>query len=216
MKVIVLGATGGTGRATVRELLDGGHEVTAFSRHADSLGLQSERLHTVVGDAMNAADVERAVAGQDAVVVSLGVNDNPVKVQLTHRSKTPLTVCSEGTRNVIEAMKKQGPRRLVVVSAYGVGETRDKVPMLFRFIYRVLLKEQIADKERQEQLIRDSGLDWVIVQPVGLTNAEPKRDAFASARGETRHNIVPRRSVARFLADAIGGSQYVHQSVTLS
>jgi nucleoside-diphosphate-sugar epimerase len=216
MRVIVFGATGGTGRATVRELLDGGHEVTAFSRHADQLGMRSERLHLVSGDALYPEDVEVAVARHDAVVVALGVNDNPLKVRVLHRSHTPTNICSEGTRNIIRAMKKHGVRKLVVVSAYGVGETRGLLPLPFKLAYRLLLKEQIADKERQEQLVRDSELDWVIVQPVGLTNARPKDEVVASASGEVRHSTVPRRNVGRFLVEAVLGDRFLHRTVALS
>ncbi|XXF75427.1 SDR family oxidoreductase [Myxococcaceae bacterium GXIMD 01537] len=216
MKVIVLGATGGTGQATVQELLDGGHEVTAFSRHADAIDLRSDRLHTVVGDAMHAEEVERALEGQDAVVVALGVNENPLKVRLLHHSRTPVTVCSVGTRNVIAAMKKHGLRRLVVLSAYGVGDTRNKLPLIFRMAYQLFLKEQIADKELQERTVRESGLDWVIVQPVGLTNEKSRLEAFASTQGEARKPTVSRRSVARFLASAIDGGQYLGRTVALS
>lgn len=216
MKVVVLGATGGTGRATVQELLDGGHEVTAFSRHADALDVRSERLRTVVGDAMNPDDVRRAIEGHDAVVVALGVNDNPLKVRLLHRSKTPTNVCSEGTRNVINAMKQLGLRRLVVLSAYGIGETYDKLSLPFKLAYRLLLKEQMEDKELQERMVRESGLDWVIVQPVGLTNQKPHKEVFASMKGEARRPTIPRRNVARFLANAVGDGQFVHRSVALS
>jgi nucleoside-diphosphate-sugar epimerase len=216
MKVIVFGATGGTGRATVRELLEGGHEVTAFSRHSDQLDISSERLHLQPGDVMRAEDVERAVSGQDAVVVALGVNDNPLKVRLLHRSHTPVDVCSVGTRHIVDAMKRQGLRRLVVVSAYGVGETREKLPWPFKVAYRLLLKEQMADKERQEVMVRSSGLDWVIVQPVGLTDARPKDEVLASAEGQVRHSTIPRRNVGRFLADAVTGDRFLHRSVALS
>jgi len=149
-------------------------------------------------------------------VVALGVNDNPLKVRLLHRSKTPTDVCSRGTRNVIDAMKKHGLRRLVVVSAYGVGETHDKLPLPFRLAYRLFLKEQMEDKERQERMVRDSDLDWVIVQPVGLTNSEPHKDVFASMKGEARRTTIPRRNVARFLANAVGDGQFLRQSVALS
>ncbi|QRN94201.1 SDR family oxidoreductase [Archangium violaceum] len=216
MKVIVFGATGGTGRATVRELLEGGHEVTAFSRHADQLGLSSARLHLVSGDALRPEDVERAVSGQNAVVVALGVNDNPLKVRLLHRSRTPTHVCSGGTRNIIQAMHHQGVRKLVVVSAYGVGETRDKLPWFFKLFYRLLLKEQIVDKERQEQLVRNSDLDWIIVQPVGLTNELPRDDVLASPTGQVRHRTVSRRDVGRFLASLVPGNDFLHRSVALS
>jgi len=216
MRVIVFGATGGTGRATVQELLEGGHEVTAFSRHADQLELRSERLHLLSGDALYPEDVECAVPGHDAVVVALGVNDNPLKVRVLHRSRTPTNICSEGTRNIIRAMKKHGLRKLVVVSAYGVGETRDLLPWPFKMAYRLLLKEQMADKERQEQVIRDSDLDWVIVQPVGLTNARPKDAVLASSSGQVRHTTIPRRNVGRFLVQAMLGDRFLHRSVALS
>ncbi|PTL75274.1 NAD(P)-dependent oxidoreductase [Vitiosangium sp. GDMCC 1.1324] len=215
MKVIVFGATGGTGHAAVQELLDGGHEVTAFSRHADQLGLRSERLRLAPGDARDAGAVERAISGQDAVVVSLGVNDNPLKVRFLHRSNTPTTICSEGTRNIIQAMGKLGVRRLVVVSAFGVGETREKLPWFFKLGYR-LIKEQISDKERQEQLVRNSGLDWVIVQPVGLTNGRPLHEVLASTQGEVHHHTIPRSSVGRFLASVVSDDQFLGRTVALS
>lgn len=216
MKVVVFGGTGGTGRAAVRELLAGGHEVTAFSRHAERLDLHSERLRLVAGDALLPEDVERALSGQDAAVVSLGVNDNPLKVRLLHRSRTPLNVCSEGTRTIIQAMHRVGVRRLVVVSAYGVGETRAKLPWPLRTAYRLLLKEQISDKERQEQLVRNSGLDWIIVQPVELTNARPHGEVVASITGEVHHITVPRGDVGRFLASVVGGDQFLFRTVALS
>jgi uncharacterized protein YbjT (DUF2867 family) len=216
MKVVVFGATGGTGRAAVRELLDGGHEVTAFSRHAERLELHSERLRLVSGDALRPEDVEGVLSGQDAAVVSLGVNDNPLKVRLLRRSRTPTNVCSEGTRAIIQAMHRVGVRRLVVVSAYGVGETREKLPWPFRTVYRLLLKEQISDKERQEQLVRNSGLDWIIVQPVGLTNGRPHGEVLASTTGEVHHNTVPRDDVGRFLASVVGGDQFLFRTVALS
>ncbi|MGZ3459944.1 MAG: NAD(P)-dependent oxidoreductase [Archangium sp.] len=216
MKVIVFGATGGTGQAAVRELLEGGHEVTAFSRHADQLGLRSERLQLLPGDALHAEEVERAMSGQDAVVVSLGVNDNPLKVRLLHRSHTPTNICSEGTRNIIQAMHKQGVRRLVVVSAYGIGETRERLPWPWKLAYRWLLKEQMADKERQEQLVRNSGLEWTIVQPVGLTNGRPHVEVRASMTGEVRHSTIPRSDVGRFLASSVRGDRFLFRSVALS
>ncbi|WP_375766249.1 SDR family oxidoreductase [Archangium gephyra] len=217
MKVIVFGATGGTGQATVSELLEGGHEVTAFSRHADQLGIHSERLHLLAGDALSAEDVDRAMEGQDAVVVALGVNDNPLKVRLLHRSRTPTNICSEGTRNIIQAMHRVGVRRLVVVSAYGVGETRAMLPWPFKLAYRLLLQEQIADKERQEQLVRNSGLDWIIVQPVGLTYGRSHGEGvLASTTGEVHHNTIPRSDVGHFLASVVQGGQFLFRTVALS
>lgn len=216
MKVLVVGATGGSGRATVEALLADGHRVRAFSRHAGQLDLSSPNLEKWSGDATDEAEVERAVAGQDAVVVTLGVHDNPLKVRLLRRSSTPVDVCSRGTRNVIEAMKKHAVRRLVVESAYGVGDTREHLPRLWKLVYRVLLKEQIEDKELQERLVRESGLDWVIAQPVGLVDKPARGDAFVSPEGAVRHPVVARTAVGRFLARAAEVSDFQGHSVALS
>src|SRR5690348_2808322 len=122
MKILVLGATGGSGRAAMQQLLAEGHEVTALVRRASGLGTSAARLRVIEGDAMKAGDVEGAVRGQDAVVVTLGIRENPLRVRLLGPAHTPLQIRSAGTRNVITAMRKHGVRRLVVQTSYGVGE----------------------------------------------------------------------------------------------
>jgi len=215
MKILVLGATGGTGRAAVARLLAAGHEVTAFGRHPERVGAPSERLRLAVGDALNASDVERAVAGQDAVVVTLGISENALRVRLLGPAHTPLDVRSAGTRNVMTAMRRHGVRRLVVLSSYGVGDTRAKLGLMDRLFFDLILKHQIADTEKQSRDVSESGLDWVLVQPVHLTDG-PDAEAFASTRGETELSKISRQSVARFLAGAVVGTEYIGKSVALS
>jgi uncharacterized protein YbjT (DUF2867 family) len=127
VKVLVVGATGGSGRAAVEELLSAGHDVTSFSRRASQFHAFSDRLNVFNGDAMNPGDIERAVQGHDAVIVTLGISENPFRIRLFGSSGTPMNVRSIGTRNVISAMRKHGVRKLVVQSSYGVGETRDRL-----------------------------------------------------------------------------------------
>lgn len=214
MKVLVIGATGGSGAAAIDELLAQGHEVTAFARKR--VTHPSPRLRAFEGDAMNGADLERAVAGHDAVVVTLGISENALLVRLRGSRSTPLDVRSAGTANVIAAMREHGVRKLVVQTSYGVGETRDRLPLKWRLIFWLLLKPQIADTEVQEQLVRESGLDWVIVQPVGLTDATDDGAPFASIHGETCTMAVSRKAVGHFLAEAATSPDYVHRAVALS
>lgn len=215
MKILVVGATGGTGRAAVAQLLAEGHDVTAFGRHPERVGVRSERLRLEVGDALNASDVERAVAGQDAVVVTLGISENALRVRLLGPAHTPPDVRSAGTHNVIVAMRRHGVRRLVVLSSYGVGDTRAKLGLMDRLFFDLILKDQIADTEKQSREVSESGLDWVLVQPVHLTDG-PDAEPFASARGDTELSKVSRKSVARFLATAVVRAEYVCKSVSLS
>jgi uncharacterized protein YbjT (DUF2867 family) len=216
MRVLVVGATGGSGRAAVSGLLAAGHEVTAFSRRAQQLQSLSPLLRCVNGDVMSPADIERAVRGQDAVIVVVGIAENALRVRLIGPAATPMDVRSAGTRNVIAAMQRHGVRRLVVQSSFGVGETRDKLPFAARLMFALLLKPQIADTERQEREVRASGLDWVLAQPVNLTDDAADGPAFMSLEGETRRMKVSRQAVGRFLADAVQGGAFVGRSVSLS
>lgn len=215
-RVLVVGATGGTGRATVERLLGAGHLVTAFARSADDLGIRSERLTTVRGDATNPDDVQRAMEGQDAVIVTLGISENPLRVRLLGTKRTPMDVRSVGTRNVIRAMRAHGVRRLVAQSSFGVGETRRGLRLLDRLLFSLLLAPQIADTEAQEELVRGSDLEWVLAQPVHLTDGDGADMPFTSTEGEVRGWKVSRRGVARFLAEAIQSCGCTGRSVALS
>jgi uncharacterized protein YbjT (DUF2867 family) len=216
MKVLVVGSTGGSGRAAVEHLLAAGHEVTAFSRQTDASATRSERLTLVQGDAMNPGDVERAVRGHDAVIVTLGISENPLRVRLFGPARTPLEVRSAGTRNVIGAMQKHGVRQLVVQTSYGVGATRDKLGLVDRLFFALVLKPQIADTEQQNEDVAASGLDWVLVQPVHLTDSADDDMPFASIAGDTGRMKVSRRSVGRFLAEAAASTAFIGKSVALS
>src|SRR5690606_6485999 len=120
-----------------------------FGRHPERVGAPSERLRLEVGDALNASDVERAVAGQDAVVVTLGISENPLRVRFFGPAHTPLDVRSAGTRHAIAAMRRHGVRRLVVLNSYGVADTRTKLGFADRLFFDLILKPQIADTEKQ-------------------------------------------------------------------
>jgi nucleoside-diphosphate-sugar epimerase len=216
MKVLVVGATGGSGRAAVAHLLSAGHEVTTFSRRAPAGEGGVSQLRAFQGDVMNAVDVERAVLGQDAVVVTLGISENALTVRLRGTSHTPLDVRSAGTRQVIAAMRKHGVRKLVVQSSYGVGETRHRLGLVDRLFLQLILKPQIADTEKQEELVRASGLDWVIVQPVHLTDGKEDEMPAYSTDGQVVLKKVSRNSVGRFLAEAVQDRRFVGASVAVS
>ncbi len=217
MNVLVVGATGGSGLAVVEELLSQGHQVTAFARHADQLACMSTRLKKMNGDVMNTSDIERVIPGHDVVIVTLGIRENPLKVRLLGSAETPLNVRSIGTQNVILSMHRHGVRRLVVQTSYGVGETQVHLRFADRLLFKLLLAPQIQDTEIQETHVRQSGLDWVLAQPVHLTDDETHQEApFVSLEGKTRQMKISRRQVARFLVQAAVDSHVVGRSVALS
>ena len=220
LKVLVVGATGGTGRAAVARLVAEGHTVTAFSRSASRLANEIDGLVAVDGDVTDPSAVDRAVAGQDVVIVTLGIAENPLRVRLLGPARTARDVRSRGTRNVIAAMHRQGVTRLIVQSSYGVGETRARLGLADRLFFDLVLAPQIKDTEAQERAVRSSGLDWVLAQPVHLNDGDDADDAasepFVSTRGETRRMKVARASVARFLATAARTPDYVGATVAVS
>jgi uncharacterized protein YbjT (DUF2867 family) len=213
MKILIMGATGGSGRAAAERLVAEGHEVTAFSRRGVAV---APGVRVVSGDAMNPGDVARAVAGHDAVIVTLGITESPLRVRLFGPRHTPAAVRSVGTRNVIAAMQAHGVRRLVVQTTFGVGATRDRLGWLDALFFALLLKPQIADTEVQNREVSESGLEWVIAQPVHLTDDADDDMPFASVAGETGRLKVSRRSVARFLARAATSAEFVGREVALS
>jgi putative NADH-flavin reductase len=160
MKLLVIGATGGTGGCVVESALRAGHEVTALARTPQKITMQHERLRVVQGDVLQADTVLRAMQGQQAVICALG----------PAAGTAPGRIISEGSRNIIEAMVQAGVRRLVFESGIMVGEGQG-LSATNRFllgIFRALNRALYEDKVRAEKLIRDSGLDWVIVRPPKL------------------------------------------------
>lgn len=214
MRVLVMGATGGSGRAAVDALVERGHEVTAFARRASASFAGRDGVRAVDGDATVPGDVERAITGQDAVVVTLGIAESALRVRLRGSSGTPLEVRSQGTAAVVAAMRRHGVRRLVVQSSYGVGETRDRLPFSSRLVFALVLRPQIADHERQERIVRQSGLDWTIVQPVYLTDGD--EPAALSRTGDTDGMKVSRRAVGGVLADLATDEADVGACVSVS
>jgi nucleoside-diphosphate-sugar epimerase len=216
MKILVIGATGGSGRAVTTELLGRGHTVTAFSRHASSLRLDGD-LRAVDGDATRHDDVATAMSGQEVVVVTLGISESAIRVRLRGAGSTADDVRSRGTRVVVDAMRGAGVGRLVVQSSYGVGPTRPLLGLADRAFFALVLKPQIADTERQEQIVRSTGpdVDWTIVQPVHLTDGAVT-EARVTPDGVIGGRTISRGGVATVLADAAEGRHGTRRTLSVS
>lgn len=200
MRVLVVGASRGTGAELVAELAARGHVVTAFSRQA---GTHPDGVRTVTGDVLDADAVAKAVVGQDAVAITLGLPDNPFKVRLTRRASSRLDVRSAGTRVVLDAMREHDVRRLVVQSTYGIGDTYRHLPLALKAFFSLAIRPQVDDHERQEQMVRESGLAWTIVRPTVLHDGPTDVPAHVSTGDTIPTMKVSRRQVARAEADAL-------------
>jgi putative NADH-flavin reductase len=190
MRILVIGATRGTGQHVMQQALAAGHTVTALARDPARLDVQHDRLSVVRGDVLDPATLAPAMAGQEAVISSIGVT-----------SRGPTTLYSDGMRHIIQAMHATGVKRLVAVSAWPLSsDDGDTLParLLLKPLIWALLRPVYADMATMEDEIRNSGLDWTIVQPPRLT------DKPATGRYRTALNRSVRRGYVIARADLAG------------
>jgi uncharacterized protein YbjT (DUF2867 family) len=203
-KILVLGATGGTGRQIVRQALARGYEVTALVRSPEKArDLAGAKL--VVGDARDEATLREALKGQDAVVSALGTPVSPFR---------EVTLLSAATRALVGAMKAEQVSRLVCITGMGAGDSAGHGGPLFdRLIFPLLLRKIYADKDRQEAIIRDSGLDWIVVRPAVL-NDKPGRGTVRTLTDLAGFHggAVSREDVAGFVLDQLQGDGWLRRS----
>ena len=215
MNVLVVGASRGSGAAAVRALVRAGHLVTAFARSVPDTPT-SDNVHYVAGDVLDADALAKAMVGQDAVLVTLGISDNPITVRLLRRASSPLDVRSQGTARVIAAMRAAGTRRLIVQSTYGIGETYAKLPLSLKALLTLVLRPQVTDHERQEALVRRSGLDWTVVRPVVLEDIETDAPAMVDLDDRVASMKVSRTQLARVLAEAVDRDDWYGRTLSVS
>ncbi len=206
MKILVIGAAGKTGEAIVTQALAAGHTVTAFVHNTEKFVGEGARV--IEADVLDPAAVEAAVAGQEAVLDALG----------GHTPWKQTSLDANAARNIIAAMHRHGVKRLLVVSAIGVGGTADLVPSWYEhLIMPTLLRGAMKDKEAMEPLVEASGLQWTLVRPGHLVDGEATGQVhvFESGNGETAHKIT-RADVAAFLLDALAHGRYIGSAVNIA
>ena len=156
MKIIVFGASGGLGLEVVKQSLQAGHLVTAFIRTPSKVHIQDPNLTLFQGDVMEAAVVEKAIAGHEAVISTLGPTRPPVPAMM-----------ETAARNIITAMKKHGLHRLISTTGAGVQQPEDRpkfIDYLIGALLNLLAREVVLDSARGVKLIQASDLDWTIVR----------------------------------------------------
>lgn len=204
MKVLVIGAAGRTGRAVVERALAAGHVVTAFVRNTEEY--EGPDVRIVAGDATDQASVDWAMIGQDAVIDTIGGK--------TPYRKTSLERSVAGT--VVAAMKAHGAKRVIIVSAFGVGDSADQVSWFVEYvIVPTWLRGSTEDKAASEEIVRNSGIAFVIVRPASLTDAAALGKIKIFHGHETAHTVT-REDVAQFCVDQLTSDQHVGTAVTIA
>jgi uncharacterized protein YbjT (DUF2867 family) len=203
-KILVLGATGGIGRLIVSQALARRYEVTALVRSPEKASdLKGAKL--VIGDARDGMALREALKGQDAVVSALGTPASPFR---------EVTLLSTSTRALVDAMYLEHVSRLVCITGIGAGDSAGHGGFLFdRLIFPLLLRKVYADKNRQEAIVADSGLDWVVVRP-SVLNDKPVRDKVRALTDLSGFHggSISRQDVANFVLDQVRADTWLHRS----
>lgn len=205
--VLVIGASRGIGLETVKRALAAGHEVRALARSADAIAIDDPALTIIPASVLDEEPRDLAVRGTDAVITAIGVPP----------TLSPVRLFSQCARVVTESMQAHDVRRLIAVTGIGAGPTREVGGFFYTRVVRpVLLHTIYEDKDREEAIIRDSGLDWTIVRPGYLTRLAPRGHCRAlTDPADWEGGFITRGDVADYLVRIIDDRETIHQTPLL-
>jgi putative NADH-flavin reductase len=200
LRLLVIGATGRTGREVVQQALARGHQVTAFVRSPGGVPFKHERLTVVKGNAMDEDELFAAMQNHDAVISTLGPRQVFKPGSLLHDSAIAAT----------HAMQRAGIKRLVVLSAAA------HFPGIPNRIASFVMRGHMRDSLAMEETVQSNGLDWTIARPPRLTQENSSgyrsREGAAPKMGFT----LSRKAVAAFMLDAIEQNKHLHKIVGIA
>lgn len=204
MKIIVFGATGGTGQFVVEQGIESGFEVTAFVRHPKKLSLSHINLNVVQGDAFNETDVSVAIAGHDAVVSCLGSSKGMKKS----------TELQKMAKNIATGMKVHDVNRIIYVASAGI---HNELTGISGRIVSMLLKNPLIDHRAAFEEIKAQGLNYTIARPMSLSNRQVTGEYREAETGvPPKASSIPRADVAHFIIKALKDSNYGQTSIGLT
>lgn len=206
MKILVTGATGGTGQQIVREAQAQGHDVTALVRSRSKAAPLLPGASLEEGDARDPLVVSRALRECDAVISALGTR----KIQPFR----DVTLMSKATRTLVAAMQAQEVPRFICITGLGAGDSAGHGGFVYdRLIKPILLRKIYQDKDRQEEVVRESGLDWIIVRPTVLTD-KPATDRIRAISDLSGFHggTIPRADVATFVVALTGSDDWLRKT----
>jgi putative NADH-flavin reductase len=195
MKLMIFGATGGTGARLLDQALEAGHDVTILARNPTSIS--RENVTVLQGNVLNPRPWQSLVAGQDAVLSCLGSIDR----------KHATTVYSEGTANILAAIRSGGVRRLICLSSAGL-DIAPETPLAQRLVTRLVIqriyRHGYADMAKMENLVTASDTDWTVIRPPMLTNGPLRAEYRTAANAHlTNPKSISRADLAHYILNHI-------------
>ena len=209
MKILIIGGTGGTGRELIKQTLESGYQVTALVRNPNKIKIKNKNLSVIQGNVMNPKSLDAAVEKQDAVISALGHKRFFIKTK----------ILSEGTRNIIKAMEKHHVKRLICITSLGINDSRFRLGLYYSlFVIPFILWFYFKDKEKQEEIIKESNLDWTIVRPAQLIDGK-RREKYKYGQNLGDYivtKMISRADVAHFILKELKENRHVHKTPGIS
>jgi putative NADH-flavin reductase len=206
MNIIIIGATGPTGRILVDEALRQGHRVTALVRDKSKLNISSDLLRIHEINILDESALSAELIGQDAVLSALGSG-----------RKLHADIISRAMPVLIAAMGKANVRRLIFISSFGVGETRKLASFFSKLIFRLILKDLLADKFKADEMLKKSTLDYTLVYPTSMHNG--KRTGKYKAGESVKISFLPRisrKDVVDFMLTELKENHFIRKTAIVT
>lgn len=206
MQLLILGATGPSGQQLVKQALERGHQVTALVRNPEKLNIPHEHLIVITGDVLDERTLTNALNGTDVVLSALG---NGMNLKSSG-------IMTKALGNLIPCMRAAAVSRVVMLSAFGVGETFSQANLFQRIIFRTFLRGIYGDKNKADAMLRQSELDWTLVCPVRLTNGPATGDyKVGEVLPMKGRPIISRADVAHFMLQELKDKTYSRKIAVL-
>jgi putative NADH-flavin reductase len=214
MKILILGITGRTGKLVAEEALKRGHKVVGIARDKSRVKVTGAEI--IVGTPYDYDTVNKAIEGCESVISTLNIF--PESDGLFGKIKGPLDTMSVSIKNCVNLMPEKNIKRIVVMTAHGVGESFNQLPGFFKLMIKLTnIKYAYADHSVQEKVLENSDLDWTVVRPVGLNDKNENLSILVNLNNEgTIKSMISRNAVSHFILDCIEKQQYIKQKPAIS
>lgn len=207
MKITIFGANGQIGQLLVHQALEAGHEVTAYTRRANALDLQHEKLQIVVGDVTDRDKLREVIAGRDAVLSTLGPKMS------RKRNVTELPI-ADGHKAIISVMEEIGPKRFITLATPAISAKEDikqVATILPAFMPKTFMPSAYAEMREIAKLLQTTKLDWTVVRIIN-PNVKTDGNGYDISFGDTKSKMgVSRYNAAKCMLDAVSKDEWIYK-----
>ena len=215
MEVLLIGANKGLGYQVLKELLSKKITVNCLIRRKGLINFESKYLNLFYGDATNLSDLKKSIGNSECIISTINVQRKNI-FPWSRLTNSKTTISDFAKNSIIVSGDKIN--RIITISAWGVGESMEEIPKLFKFLIKFSnLKYPYIDHDIHEKVIENSNLNWTIIRPTALTN-ETKCHDIEEFKGKRKINkiTIGRKSLAKYVVKIIDDKYFYRKKITVS